>query len=692
MNKSYVQIHNHTSLGSLLDGFSRPKDLVRRAKELGMKAIGVSDHGTCFAHVSMYEECLKNNIKPILATETYIAFEKVFLKANRFQTHQVIWSRNSEGIKDLWKMVSYSNEPDIFYYKPRLNIWNSINPENNKIYYGVEEFAKNGNLQSFSGHMGSLLSDSLFVDDLFGDPKIRQEQIKKGYSQYKQTDQSFYNNLRSERWLENTCNLAIKLEKVFGKGNFWIELQNELDPNDKMPMWLHPTIVDSLREVSKQTGIPAVCSGDPHYVRKEDARHQRSMLQITLKETDQSIEEKLSKSDEMDILPFFGSDSFYLKSYDEIKDKFTSEEIEESNKIADQIEEYNLLKPPSIPRFSIPKFNSESKELVNCSSISDKFLLHLVINGAKEIKPWEYSGIPKKHYWERVKEECEVIFDAKISDYLLLIWDILSFCRNCPADGSYDWMKNIENKGKINPIGIGKGRGSVGGSLVCYFMKLHEADSLKYGLIFSRFFNPARANDMPDVDIDLEMNRREEVVKYLQWKYGEDKVCQIMTFGKSMAKNSIRDLFRIRNIENGLQIANEICKYIPDEAKIADEIQEVRNYGEEYGTIDWSLDNIIDLQPYYDKYKDIFDEARKIEGTYRNVGRHASGYLVSSGLPIQEELPMAWDSKSKKKIAAFSMDVVAKLSFVKIDLLGLTLIDKIGFCQKLINKRKYGIV
>lgn len=682
---SYTLLHAHTSGGSLLDGYSKPKDLVKRAKELGMKACAVTDHGTCFSHVAMYEEAKKAGIKPILGVELYIAYEPVALKLGRDQTHGVTWAKNEKGLKQLWKMVSYSNEPDIFYYKPRLNLHNWIHPETKKEYYGIEHFCQDGNIAGMSGHHGSLLCDEIFAD-CFGDPVKRKENIKRAYASYKTNDREFYDKLRKDNWLESTCEMALRLEKVYGKGNFWIELQNELEPTDRMPLWLHPTIVDSLREVSKQTGIPCTCSSDPHYVYKEDAEDQRAMLKITLKETDESIETKLSDSDKLDILPFFSSNNFFVHDIDYMKERFTNEEIAESNKIADQVEDYNIIKTPKIPQFDAPIFNENESFLADCPTRSDKFLMHLVIDGAKRKRPWEKSGIAKENYWNRIQEETQVIFKGGLSDYLLLIWDILCFCRNCPVDGSYDWMSNLKNNGKINPIIIGSGRGSVGGCLTAYMMDIHQADSLRYGLLFSRFFNPARANDLMDIDTDIEMKRRDEVVNYLKWKYGERNVGQIITFGKSMGKASIKDIFRIKGIENGYEIANEICKYIPDEAKIADEIQEVRNSGEDYGVIDWALEHIEELQEYYKKYKDIFDQASRIEGTPRNAGRHASGYLVNPGQDIDEMFPMAWDAKSKRKVIAFDMNTVSKLGGVKLDLLGLTLLDRMKLTQDLVNR------
>lgn len=693
---TYVPLHIHSSLGSLLDGYAKPKDIVKRAIELGCPAVGISDHGSCSSHVRMYDECLKQSkegkkIKCILGIEFYFAFEQASLKLNRDHTHGVCWAKNSAGLKSLWKASSYANEPDIYYYKPRLNLRNWKDPNSGKIYYGIEEFCREGNIESFSGHQGSFLADFLFSSNLFKDPEKRKQEIKKAYSTYKTSDKEFYDNLRQPNWLEDTCKLALELQDIFGKGNFWIELQNELYEDDRLPMWIHPTIVDSLRIVSKETGIPCAASQDSHYVLKEDAKFQRAMLQINLKETNETVEAKLSDSDKIDVMPFFGSDSFYIHTPEELATKFTKEEIENTLKIGNGIEDYNILKKPSVPKFAVPEFDSEEEYLKDCPTKSDKFLMHLAIKGAKELKPWiKNKKHTKKDYWDRLKHETNIIFKANLSDYLLTVWDFLSFCDYCPSDGSFDWMINLKNGGSINPIIRGPGRGSVGGSIACYFLKIHRIDSVKYQCIFSRFFNESRLNDLMDIDSDLQPERRQEVISFLEYRLGgQDKIGQISTYGKIQGKSSIRDIMRINGIKNHFDIAGKICEYIPDESKIIDQIQEMRDAGnEDYGILNWALDNSEELREYQKEYKEIFDIALKIESTPRNASRHASGWILTPEGTISESYPMVLDNKNKKKIIGFTMNDAAKCGGVKIDLLGLNLLSKLSDAEKMINANR----
>lgn len=616
----------------------------------------------------------------------YCAFEMAHKKLNRDHTHMVCFAKNSQGLKDLWKMSSYANEPDIFHYKARLNLKNYIDLETEKEYFGMEEFFKGGNIQCISGHQGSFLSDNLFAN-LFEDPEQRKKDIRKAYNQYKGKDRKFYDDLRKPNWFESTCELALDMEKTFGKGNFFIELQNELDINDVLPLWIQPTIVDSLREVAKATGIIAIASSDSHYCKKEEADLQKLMLQINMKETDETVEAKLSDSDNLDIMVFFGSTSFFLHDYEEMSSKFTKEELDNTNKIAEQIEDYDILKKPQVPKYKCPEFDQTSKYLQSCPKESDKFLMQLVIEGAKRLQPWLKNPRNKKEdYWNRLKEETEIIFKYNLSDYLLCVWDFISACNNRPKDHNFNWQENLKNNGPTDPVVIGSGRGSVGGCLTAFFLGVHKADSLKYDLLFSRFFNEARAADLMDIDTDISVFGRDWVLSYMAHKYGERNVGQIITFGRIQGKSSIKDIFRVRGIPNGFEIANKLCAHIPDESKIIDQIQEVRDSGQEFGIIQWALENSEELKIESEKpeYKAIFDQAIRLEGTKRNVSRHASGFIITDG-PIDESFPMVLDTKSKKKIIGFDMRDVAKAGGVKLDLLGLLFLDRMKLTQDLVN-------
>lgn len=654
-----------------------------------MIGCGISDHGSVASHVEFYSECKKQNMRCSLGVELYISYEQPALKLNRDLTHMVCFARTKQGLKDLWKMVSYSNDPDLFYYKPRIHLENWIHPETNKQYYGIEHFNENRGIVFISGHMGSAISDCL-ISDPFGDPVKRKADIKRAYSNYKGVDTEYYRQFLRPNWLEETCKLALKIESLVGKNCFYLELQDECNPKDEGPLWIQPLLCECIRKVGVSTGIKCITSGDSHYATIEESPRQRLQVAVNIRETEAEIQRKLSTSDSIDTMPFFVSNNFYIHSYDEVKDKFSKEELDLTNEIALSIEDYDILKKPQIPKFHTSKKYEYDRFVDNIVGDSDKLLAQLSINGAKEIKPWEKNKKHKKEdYWSRLKYELGIIEKANLADYLLSVWDFLSFCRNKPSDGSYDWMKNLDNKKSIDPIEIGRGRGSVGGSLVAYFLKIHEGDPLKYGLMFNRFFNESRLNDLMDVDSDIESAGREEVIKYLEFKYGDKNVAQLATYGCSKGKATIKDVIRVKGIENGLEIANKICEHIPDESKIIDQIQEARDAGEESGIILWSIENSEELQEMYNdpKYRDIFLDSIAIEGTKRNVSKHASGWVLSDS-PLEDNYCLIWDSKSKKKIFAWGMKDAQKLGLVKIDILSLSLLDKIKYVKKLISCKK----
>lgn len=692
---NYTLFHRHDNL-SILDGFGSVKRHVKRAKELGMTAFGTSNHGNISSHIEHIKECKAAKIKPILGIELYISFDDCWKQSrdNRGNTHFVIWAKNRSGWESLRNLSSYSNNENIFYYKPRISLWTKDQQR------GLESFC-DGNIQGFSGHMGSLLSDNLFAD-IFADVATRQTNISKAYAQYKIEDIEFYNQFLKPNWLESSCELATKLEKMFGKGNFFIELQNELEPSDRIPLYISPLIVNCLRLVSKETGIMPVASSDPHYAYKEDAEDQRAMLMIKMKETEESVERKLSSDEETDVMVFFGSNNFYIHSYEEMSKKFTKEELEATNTIASQIEEYDINHEPYIPQFYVPDdicFNSKHYDI--CKSIADKYLMFLCIDGAKRIKPWENpiwklkdDRKTKEDYWNRLLTELQVIFEAKLSTYFLIVWDYCKAADNRPADNSFDWQKNLVNNGKINSIPRGQSRGSAGGCLISYLINITKIDPLMYGLLFGRFYSKGRNTkthiEYPDIDTDFSVEGRDWVIDYLKWKYGENNVAQIVTFQKMQGRASIKDLFRIKGIENSFELANEISEFIPNEAEISDEIQTAKDEGDEdYNILRWALDHSEKIKEYYqkDELKPIFDQAIRCEGTKRGVGKHPSG-VVLSDRPIEQCFPMVYDPRGKQKIIGVDMNNVAKLGGIKMDVLGVAILDKMKMAQDLINANK----
>lgn len=677
------------SMYSYLDGFSKPEDNAKRAKSVGIHTLAITDHGSVCGHVKHIEACKKQKIRYALGTELYISHQnaKIREKENRQLLHQVVWAKNYQGWKTLCKIISQTNDVEYYYYKPRIHLFGN----------GGLESLLDGNIMSFSGHQGSALSNILFADIENYTPE-EQAKLKAAYSQCKEKDIEYYAKFLRPDWLEKTCQFAIKLEKIFGKGNFGVELQDECSEKDIRPLWVQKIIVRCLRTVSKETGIPALISSDPHYANPEDAENQRAMVMVNMKETESSVQEKLDSETENDVMVFFGSNNFYIHSPEEMAEKFTKEEMENSVKFAEQVEQYEIKHKPYIPQYNIPKFDDSIIDKEFATTRDAQYLMYLCIQGARKLKPWESEEakeqkITKEKYWERLKSELKVLFGAGLSPYLLIVQDYINAARFRPADHSFDWETNLKNGGKIDPIVVGVGRGSSGGCLAAYLLGITEVDPLIYGLFFGRFYNSGRNTkdhvELPDIDTDMSVNGREWVIEYIKHKYGKNNVGQIVTFQKMMGKNAVKDIFRIKGIDGGFDLANQICKHIPGESEIMDEIQQAKEDGEEdYNTLLWSLDNSKDVREYYDndpKIKEIFDQAIGCEGIIRGQGRHPSAVVITPE-PIEECFPMVIDRMTKKKMAGYDMKDIEKLGAVKYDILGVSVLDKLKLCQDLVNK------
>ena len=669
-----------------MDGFSDVNEAVKYAKENGIEFLSVSDHGNCAAHPEFVKAAKKAGIRFSAGIEFYICHEPAPLKLNRDMSHLVCWAKNKQGVYDLWKASSYANHEFNFYYKPRLNLWNWTNPEDGKLYYGLEHFAKDGNIKGFAGHFGSVLSDFLFCD-LYGDPKKRQEDLRCAYNQKKSTkDPEYFRQFLRKNWLEETSKLALRMEAIFGKGNFAIEIQNCFSPKDKVPLYISPLIADCMREVSKSTGIIAVCSDDPHYVKPEDAVDQRAMVMINLKETDQSVQDKIGDA-ENDTMVFFSSDNFYIKSAEEMAQIYTPEELENSNKFNADVDcSWSFDNKPFMPNFVVPEFPRELGYLRGITDEHSKYLMYLAVEGAKKLEPWKKTGMEKKVYWDRLKSEFDLISKFGLSPYFLVVQDICYACDNRPEDHSFDWQNH---KGKKDPVRRGTSRGSAGGCLISFLLEITKVDPLEYGLFFSRFLNTGRFTkdniSLCDIDTDVESAGRDWVINYMKHRYGEENVAQVVTFGRIKGRNAIKDLFRIKGIENGFAIANDICEHIPDEAAIADEIQQaIEDGNEDYGIIQWALDHKQELKPYYEKYKEIFDQAMRLEGKERSQGKHPSGIVITPK-PVEECFPMTFDTKSKTRIVGLDYRDAEKIGACKLDILGVHVIDCLKFAEKLVN-------
>lgn len=443
----FVHLHNHTEY-SLLDGSARIKKLVKRARELNMKALAITDHGVMYGVIDFYKACVEEGIKPIIGCEIYVAPRSLYKKESGIDNenfHLVLLAKNNNGYQNLMKIVSKAFV-DGFYYKPRAD------------YELLREYSND--LIASSACLGGEVQSILQKGDYDGAKKK-----------------------------------ALLYNEIFGKGNFYLELQDHGIPEQL-------EVNKKLIKMSEETGIPLIATNDIHYIEREDASAHEILLCIQTGKT----------MDDEDRMKFPG-DEFYLKSSEEMEELFSHvpSVIENTVKISDECNVEFEFGKTKLPRFETPE-GMDPKE----------YLRSLCFEGLNK----KYQN-PGPDEIERLNYELSVIEQMGYVDYFLIVWDFIRFATE-------------------NGIMTGPGRGSGAGSIVAYTLNITKIDPLKYNLIFERFLNPERVS-MPDIDSDFCYERRQEVIDYVVEKYGKDRVSQIVTFGTMAARAAIRDVGRALN-------------------------------------------------------------------------------------------------------------------------------------------------
>ena len=459
---SFVHLHVHTEY-SLLDGACRLDRLCGTAAERGQTALAITDHGNLFGAVDFYKAAKKHGIKPIIGCEVYVASRSRFDKVHGVDSerhHLVLLCKNETGYKNLTKMVSAA-WIDGFYTKPRID-----RELIEKYHDGLIALSA-----CLAGEVPKLLSG--------GD-----------YRKAKET--------------------ALWYENIFGKGNYYLEMQNHGIPEQL-------TVNDGIMRISRETGIPVVATNDVHYVNKEDANVQKILICIA---TNHTIDEENSLE--------FETDNFYLKTEEEMRSifEYAPSAIENTQKIADMCNFDFEFGKTKLPNFDVP-------EGITHFDYLKKKSYEGLIN--------RYGNNPDKLYIDRLEYELSVISSMGYVDYFLIVADFIEYARN-------------------NGIPVGPGRGSGAGSICAYCMGITNIDPIKYNLIFERFLNPERVS-MPDIDVDFCYERRGEVIDYVIRKYGADHVAQIVTFGTMAARAAVRDVGRAMGLSYAA--VDSVAKKIP---------------------------------------------------------------------------------------------------------------------------------
>jgi DNA polymerase III subunit alpha len=637
----YIPTHLHSHY-SFLDSSAKIPNIIEKIQQIGSSSCAITDHGNLCGSVQFSKECKKANIKPLLGIELNVTDYPSEDKSRRDYYHLILIAKNLIGWKQLLKIVSVSNKPENFYYKPRIDF--------QKIGQIV---GSDSQIITFAGHLGSI-----FTLDVFGDF------AKKIGNQPQEHLSSFV----LPEYKKNIQNRVHQLKEIFGKENLFAEIQR-IDI-DNLPV--SDLLSQIMREEATKNKLLCIGTGDSHYINKEDFHDHRVLLCTNLKTTLRQIEKQLLNDEDISLGAFFRSDNYYIHNYEEMRRVNTEEELKNTILLSDMCESYDITSKPILPDFPAPNGLSNSE-----------YLTKLCRDGYRKKEKYIQKTIKEKKlntkiYGERFQLELNTIMEAGLANYFLVVWDICRYAR--------------EKK-----ILIGAGRGSVGGSLLAYLLDITNVDPLRYDLLWTRFYNKARNTkdrvSLPDIDLDFQTLRRNEIIEYLRNKYGHDKVAGIATFLRMQGRTCLKDVLRVTNACS-FEEMNRITEYIFDEAKVIDQLQEIRDSGEEPSIIRLSLeenakqlrewcwiDERGELQGNLCKY---FELAIRLEGTIRGVGKHACGLIISPK-PLDELAPLIYDkSNSLEPIVGLSKEDCEAVSMVKIDILGVTLLDKLNEIKQLL--------
>ena len=531
---AFTHLHVHSEY-SLLDGMSKINKAPEYVKSLGMDSLAITDHGVMFGIIDFYKSCKKSGIKPIIGCEVYVAPRTRFDKdpdRDRNMNHLILLAENMTGYKNLTKIVSAAFTEG-FYFKPRVD----------------KELLREHSEGIIC--LSACLAGAIPRKILNGD----------------------YSGAKAE---------ALELRDIFGKDNFYLEIQNHFLDDDK-------PATQGLVRLSEEIGAPLVATNDAHYIKRSDAKAHDVLLAI---QTGSTVDDENRMR--------FANDEFYLKSESEMMELFPDhpEAIENSHKIAERCNVEFEFGEYHLPEFIPPE------------GMTNKDYLRKLCYDGLERRYGSEALQDGSTYRDRLESELEVIEKMGYVEYFLIVWDFIHYA-------------------KSNDIPVGPGRGSAAGSIVAYSLAITEIEPIKYNLIFERFLNPERVS-MPDIDVDFCIDRRQEVIDYVVQKYGKDKVSQIITFGTLKAKAAVRDVGRALNASYAE--ADSIAKAIPAELgmTISKALDINRDLRARYET-----------EPLV---KNILDMSIAVEGMPRHSSTHAAGIVISK-MPLDEYVPLYMSDK-----------------------------------------------
>ncbi len=582
----FTHLHLHTQY-SILDGASAVPQLMEKVKNSGMSSVAITDHGNMFGVKLFHKLAKKNGIKPILGCEVYVAKESRFSKdkvKEKKSDHLVILAKNETGYHNLIRLVTHS-WTEGFYKKPRID------------FDLLKEHSE-----------GLIVSTACLAGAL---PRA----IMK-------------NNL-------NEAEEFVKKYKSVFKDDFYLEMQRHITGDsrkDDKTYKFQELVNQEIVRLSEKFDVKYIATNDVHFINKEDAEAHDILIALsTGKDLDDPTRMQYSGEE-------------YLKTPEQMAELFSDfpEALENTQEIAEKIEEYDLDRKPVMPKFILPtEFDSEAD-----------YLKHITFEGAKQ--RW---GEITDEIRERLDFELNTIIKMGFPGYFLIVWDFLKAAR------------------EMN-VSVGPGRGSAAGSAVAYCLKITDIDPLKYHLLFERFLNPDRIS-MPDIDIDFDEDGREKVLRWVIDKYGENRVANIITFGSMAAKSAIRDVARVLRLP--LNEADKLAKLVPEKPGITLEkaFKEVKELREAQNSEDELVRKTL-----------VF--AQTLEGSVRHTGVHACGIIIGKD-DLENYIPLSTANAqdgSKIKVTQYDGKHVEDVGLLKMDFLGLKTLSIIKDAVENIKRSK----
>ncbi len=568
----------------MLDGACNIERLVKRVKELDMPAVAMTDHGNIFGAVAFVNAAKEAGVKPILGCELYICKKEDHRASPEGDSynHLVVLAENDEGYRNLVKIVSEASLHG-FYYKPRIS--KKFLAEHSRGLIGLSACLK--------GEVAESLTEGKY---------------------------------------DAAREAAVTFRDIFGKGNFYLEIQDQGLPDEAR-------IQSNLLKLEKDLGIHLVATNDSHYLCEDDSHAQDVMLCIQMGKT----------INDTNRLKFSGN-QFYVKSAVEMAKVFSGYEyvLARTLEIAERCNVRLEKVHDPFPKFEVPAGYSlpDYFEHITRQGFANR------LNILRELQAMGRLKHSLEDYEQRLSREISIIRQMQFAGYFLIVWDFIRYAKE----------RNIP---------VGPGRGSAAGSCVAYALGITDIDPLQNELLFERFLNPERIS-LPDIDIDFCMNRRGEVIDYVTQKYGRDNVAQIITFGTMAAKAAIKDSGRAMDIPYAE--VDRIGKMIPTTLNI---------------TIDQALKDSPPLAAAYQnepQTKELIDTAKRLEGLVRNAGVHAAGVVISPQ-PLTDLVPLH-RTKNDEIVTAYDMKAVEKLGLLKMDFLGLTTLTIIDDALRLIQQTR----